>query len=82
MIPPIIQTIKIQHPYTLFVEFDNQEKKEYDVFLLFNKEMFAPLKNQVFFNTCKIDSKGYAVIWNENIDLSEYQLWKNGKPIT
>jgi hypothetical protein len=41
--------------------------------------MFEPLKNRAFFNSVKIEQGGYAVSWNEDIDISEYELWSNGK---
>jgi hypothetical protein len=41
--------------------------------------MFAPLKNPSFFKNVKVETGGYAVYWNDNIDISEYELWKNGK---
>jgi hypothetical protein len=57
----------------------NGEKKIYDVSRLWDKEMFAPLKNPSFFKNVKIEKGGYAVYWNDNIDISEYELWKNGR---
>ncbi len=78
---PKISTVSTKPPYMLLVEFDNQEKREYDVANLLKNKMFAPLQNPVFFKTCKIDPTGYAVVWNEDIDISEYELWQNGKPI-
>jgi len=29
----------------------------------------------------KVDAGGYGISWNDDIDLSEYELWTNGKPI-
>jgi hypothetical protein len=40
--------------------------------------MFAPLRNLSFFKNFKIESGGYGLVWNEDIDISEYELWKNG----
>jgi len=31
-----------------------------------------------FFKNFKIESGGYGLVWNEDIDISEYELWKNG----
>ena len=45
---------------------------------LLNKEMFAPLQNPSFFKSFKIEAGGYSLVWNEDIDISEYELWKNG----
>ena len=44
--------------------------------------MFFPLKNPAFFRNFIIDSGGYALVWNEDIDISEYELWQNGISIT
>jgi len=53
--------------------------EEQDVSRLWDNEMFAPLKNPSFFKNVKVETGGYAVYWNDNIDISEYELWKNGK---
>ncbi|WP_044018806.1 DUF2442 domain-containing protein [Thermoanaerobacter italicus] len=34
-----------------------------------------------FFKAVKVDAGGYGVSWNSELDLSEYELWKNGKEI-
>ncbi|SJM91692.1 conserved hypothetical protein [Crenothrix polyspora] len=47
---------------------------------LLDKAMFSPLKNVTLFKSVQVDVGGYAIIWNENIDISEYELWKNGQP--
>ncbi|MBC8196259.1 MAG: DUF2442 domain-containing protein [Candidatus Marinimicrobia bacterium] len=49
---------------------------------LLKKEMFKPLKDPILFNSVKIDIGGYALIWNENIDISEHELWTNGLEVT
>jgi hypothetical protein len=40
--------------------------------------MFQILKSDPFFKTVKVDSGGYGISWNDDADLSEYELWKNG----
>jgi TctA family transporter len=67
--------------YTLLVEFDNFEKKKYDVTPLLNKEVFSPLKNADLFKAVKVEQGGYAVFWNSKIDISEYELWNHGQAI-
>jgi len=63
----------------LLVEFDNQQKRKYDVMPLLSKEMFAPLANLALFQSVRVDDGGYAVVWNEDIDISEYELWVHGQ---
>lgn len=36
------------------------------------------LKQKAFFNAITVESGGYGVSWNDEMDLSEYELWTNG----
>jgi len=40
--------------------------------------MFFPLKNPGFFKNFEVDSTGCGIVWNEDIDISEYEIWCNG----
>ena len=75
---PKIVSVKAIDAYTLAVEFDNQQKRKYDVKPLLDTVMFSPLKNVALFKSVQVDVGGYAIVWNEDIDISEYELWKNG----
>jgi hypothetical protein len=77
---PKVKSVLAIDNHNLIVEFDNNEKKRYDVAPLLNKEMFSPLKNPALFKAVKVEKGGYAVSWNSEIDISEYELWKHGKP--
>ncbi|MGC9387355.1 MAG: DUF2442 domain-containing protein [Hydrogenovibrio sp.] len=76
---PRIKSASAIDNHTLMVEFDNNEMKKYDVSPLLNKEMFAPLNNPVLFKAVKVEQGGVAVVWNSEIDISEYELWKHGQ---
>lgn len=78
---PKINSAKVINDHTLLIEFDNSSKKEYDIRPLLVKEIFSPLKNFAFFKNVQVDAGGYAVFWNEDIDLSEYELWTHGKTV-
>lgn len=79
---PKINFAKAVDNHTLLIEFDNFVKKIYDVKPLLNKEMFYPLRNAAFFQNVQVEKSGYAVFWNDEIDISEYELWTRGKPLT
>src|SRR6056297_1894434 len=79
---PKIKSAHAIDSHTLLVEFDNNQKKKYDVTPLLNKDMFFPLKNPALFKAVKVEQGGYAVVWNSEIDISEYELWKHGKEIS
>lgn len=88
---PRIQTVSVLDDFTLIVEFTNQAIKKYDIRRLLDIPMFYPLRQPAFFRNFKIEEGGYAIVWNEEIDISEYELWQNsvawqtdesvGKPI-
>ncbi len=79
--------IKAVHPlddYVLQVEFLDGVHKTYDVKSLFAEhELFLPLSNiPGLFDLVHVDFAGYAVCWNESIDISSEELWQHGKDIT
>lgn len=75
---PKIHIARAINDHVLSIEFNNGEKKFYDISHLLKNEMFSPLKNPDFFKNVQIEPSGYAVFWNEEIDISEYELWING----
>ncbi len=75
---PTIKSVNVIEEHTLLVNFSNNEKRRYDVTHLLNQEMFSALKNPAFFKNVQVDTGGYALVWNEDIDISEYEIWSNG----
>jgi len=82
MSAPKIQSVTPLTDKRLSVKFANGVEKMYDCRELLHLEMFEPLKNEAFFRSAKVDPGGYGVSWNDDIDLSEYELWVNGKELT
>ena len=76
--PKILSVVPVDEN-TLLVEFDNEQIKKYDITHLLDKDMFSPLKNPVLFRSVQVEKGGYAVYWNSEIDISEYELWRNGQ---
>jgi len=64
----------------LLVTFSNNAKKIYDCSSLIQKKTFKPLLNEAMFRSVKADRHGYGIIWSDEIDLSESELWINGLP--
>jgi hypothetical protein len=79
---PQILRAKAIDDHTLMIEFTNQEMKQYDVCHLLGNPVFAPLRQPAFFRNFKVEPGGYGIVWNEDIDLSEYELWKNSVKMT
>ncbi len=78
---PKIKSVKVVSNYTVEVLFENNVKKIYDCTHLLKDENFKPLLNKSFFKNVQVDRFGYGILWNNQIDLSESQLWKNGQPV-
>lgn len=78
---PKVKNVKAIEPHTLLVEFDNSDKRLYDASKLIEREPFLPLQNWAFFKNVQVEKSGYAIYWNDEIDLSEYELWQHGKPV-
>ncbi|PZU97883.1 MAG: DUF2442 domain-containing protein [Pseudanabaena sp.] len=78
MKPPKIISAKAVGDRTLLIEFSDKAIKKYDISRLLEKEMFAALKNPSFLKNFRVEAGGYGLVWNEDIDISEYELWNNG----
>ncbi|MEG4841636.1 DUF2442 domain-containing protein [Microcoleus sp. B9-D4] len=78
MIPERIVSAKAIDDRTLMVKFTNLEYKKYDISKLLDNPMFTTLSNPVFFRNFTVEPGGYALVWNDEIDISEYELWQNG----
>lgn len=78
MQPPKIVSAQAIDDRTLLVKFSNHEVKHYDISKLLEKPMFKPLQNPHFFKNFKVDLGGYGLVWNDEIDISEYEIWQNG----
>ncbi|MEM8526447.1 MAG: DUF2442 domain-containing protein [Bacteroidota bacterium] len=74
-------TIKYVYPltnYRLFLIFDNGDIKIYDFKNRLQRSPFQALADEQLFQSVHIETGGYGVVWNDDLDLSEYELWKNG----
>ncbi len=78
---PKVLSVVTCNETTLLIEFDNRVKKLYDITPLLSRPMFYPLQNPAIFKSVKVEAGGYAVSWNSDIDISEHELWSNGKDL-
>jgi hypothetical protein len=78
---PKVLTVKALDNYQLLVEFSTHEYRCYDVKPLLDKAMFEALRNPGVFKNVQVEPGGYAVSWNNDIDISEYELWCNGHAV-
>jgi len=75
---PKIYSVEPKAEKKLLVKFNNGVEKVYDCEQILQIEAFQLLQNEAFFKAVKVDAGGYGISWNDDIDLSEYELWTNG----
>ena len=79
---PKIASVRAAGGLRLHVRFRNGECRTYDCRPLLSRPQFRLLEDPGFFRAVKVDAGGYGISWNDDIDLSEYELWTHGKPVT
>ena len=82
MVTPRILSAKPLDGLQILVRFVDGTDKIYDCHPLLQRAVFQPLANEGFFRQIKVDAGGYGVSWSDKVDLSEYELWTNGKVLS
>jgi len=78
-----IRAVHTLSDYRLYIQFSEGLTKIYDVKPLFTKwAAFKRLENEPeLFNDVAVDTGGYGMVWNDELDLSCDELYENGKTI-
>ncbi len=75
---PKVNQVEPLPNYRLLITFQNGDVRVYDCTPLLAKSAFHPLREASLFNQVEVGSGGYGIVWNDEIDLSEAELWLNG----
>jgi hypothetical protein len=75
---PRIKYVSPKPYYLLDVVFENGIQKLYDFKPMLSDERFENLKDLIWFNAVRVDTSGCGIFWDNDHDLSEYELWING----
>jgi len=75
---PRIKSVTPLKGRRLLVTFADEVQKVYDCQRVLNLERFELLKHDAFFGAVTVGPGGYGVSWDDEMDLSEYELWNNG----
>ncbi|MFN8497978.1 MAG: DUF2442 domain-containing protein [Anaerolineae bacterium] len=75
---PRIKAVAALDEKRLLVTFANGVQKVYDCHQILTQERFQLLKQDAFFKAVAVDPGGYGISWDDEMDLSEYELWTNG----
>ena len=75
-----IKTVSPMPDFKLSVQFSEGVTKVYDMKHLFEKlPVFKQLENDpAAFDDVAVDTGGYGIVWNDDLDLSCDELWENG----
>ena len=75
-----VKSVQPLPDFILLVDFQNGEQKQYNVKPLFDKwEPFKVLTTTAgLFEQVKVDTGGFGISWNDEIDLSCNELYYNG----
>jgi len=76
---PRIKSVSACGPFQLLVLFENGVTKLYDMTPILSLPQFQLLNTPAFFKAVRVDPGGYGISWNDDMDLSEYELWTNGR---
>ena len=78
-----VKSVSALPDYCLMVQFSEGVTKKYDVSLLFERwESFREFEKQPeLFESVQVDTGGYGVIWNDDLDLSCNELYECGEDI-
>lgn len=78
-----VKAVRALPDFKLSVQFAEGITKIYDVTPLFDKwKAFRLLKkNPELFSDVEVDTGGYGIVWNDDIDLSCDELFENGKAV-
>lgn len=78
-----ITSVTPLHDFKLLLHFSDGVAKEYDVSQLFNRiPDLKALQTPGLFNTVRVDTGGYGISWNDDLDLSADELFENGQTVT
>lgn len=75
---PRIKSVTPLEGKRLLVTFGNGVQKVYDCQRILNLDRFQLLNHEAFFRAVTVDPGGYGISWDDDMDLSEYELWNNG----
>ena len=75
-----IKTVRTKEDCILSVVFQNGVIKEYDLKKIFSAfpqfELLA--KDEMLYRLVRVDTGGYGLSWNDDLDLDAEEIWENG----
>ena len=78
-----VKSVKALDNYIIHVDFESGVSKKYDIKTLIPdfKEFETLIQINGLFEQVKVDTGGYGISWNDELDLSCNELYANGVSI-
>lgn len=74
-----IMSASFLNDYIICAQFASGVTKKYDIKPLFNEiKLFNNLKDNNLFMCGQVDTGGYGIVWDDQIDISADEIWENG----
>ena len=77
----VVSVKPISQEYSLVVTFSNGITKNVSLLKKLEQPMYEDLKSKILFEQVQVDPGGYGISWNDDIDMSEYELWEIGEEL-
>ncbi len=78
---PRIASVEALSGFQLRVAFVNGQTRLYDFTTKSGLPATKLLRDEALFKTAHVDVGGYGIVWNDEIDIAESELWLNGQPV-
>ena len=82
MLQPKILSIRTRAPYFLILEYENHEKRIFDVSPYISGSWFEELKDEQYFRTVQITQGGVGIEWAHGQDIAPHELYEMSVRIT
>lgn len=80
---PKITNVVPEDNLIIIVSFSDGLIKKYDCNQVVEKnENYHKLKDPFYFKNIHIDTGGHGIGWDDDVDISEYEILQNGSDIT
>ncbi len=79
----LLKAVRPLDGFVLEAEFTNGDKRRYDITPLFEEiPVFQEIRdNPELFKSVNVIGGGYAVGWNDELDLACEEIWENGMAV-
>jgi len=79
--PKIVKIKPNSERYIIIILFSDGTTKEVDMLQKLNEEFYLDIKDKYRFEQVHIDTGGYGISWDDDVDMSEFELWNIGNEI-